>query len=48
MLHRYVSAGAFGRYFLMNENKVGEMITIDVAFSRNQKKWFEKTARKVK
>lgn len=47
MLHRYVSAGAFGRYFLMNENKVGEMITIDVAFSRNQKKWFEKLPEKL-
>jgi D-lactate dehydrogenase len=47
MLHRYVSAGAFGRYFLMNENKVGEMITIDVAFSRNQKNWFEKLPKKL-
>tara|TARA_B100001093_G_scaffold219831_1_gene210800 strand:+ start:849 stop:2543 length:1695 start_codon:yes stop_codon:yes gene_type:complete len=47
MLHRYVSAGAFGRYFLMNKKKVGKMITIDVAFSRNQKNWFEKLPEKL-
>ena len=47
MLHRYVSAGAFGRYFLMNEKKVGKMITIDVAFSRNHKDWFEKLPEKL-
>jgi D-lactate dehydrogenase len=47
MLHRYVSAGAFGRYFLMNEKKVGKMITIDVAFPRNQKNWFEKLPQKL-
>ena len=47
MLHRYVSAGAFGRYFIMNEKKVGKMITIDVAFSKNQKNWFEKLPEKL-
>ena len=47
MLHRYVSAGAFGRYFLINEKKVGKMITIDVAFSRNHKDWFEKLPEKL-
>ena len=47
MLHRYVSAGAFGRYFLMNEKKLGKMITIDVAFSRNHKDWFEKIPEKI-
>ena len=47
MLHRYVSPGAFGRYFLMNKKKVGKMITIDVAFSRNQKNWFEKLPEKL-
>ena len=42
MLHRYVSASAIGRYHNINKNKQGEMLSLDIAFPRNEKNWFEK------
>ena len=40
-LHRFVSASAIGRYHALNNKEVGEMMSLDVAFPRNEKKWFE-------
>ena len=42
MLHRYVSASAIGRYHNINKNNHGEMLSLDIAFPRNEKNWFEK------
>ncbi len=42
ILHRFTAASAYGRYHALNENKLGGMMTIDVAFPRNEKDWFEK------
>ena len=42
MLHRYVSASAIGRYHNLNKSKHGEMLSLDIAFPRNEKNWFEK------
>ena len=41
-LHRYVAASAIGRYHALNENKTGGMLSMDIAFPRNEKDWFEK------
>ena len=41
MLHRYVSASAIGRYQALNKKNIGDMMSLDVAFPRNQKKWLE-------
>ncbi len=41
ILHRFVAAGAIGRYHGLNGSKLGSMMTIDVAFPRNEKEWFE-------
>ncbi len=40
-LHRFVSASAIGRYHALKYKEVGEMMSLDVAFPRNEKKWFE-------
>ena len=42
MLHRYVSASAIGRCHNINKSKHGEMLSLDIAFPRNEKNWFEK------
>jgi D-lactate dehydrogenase len=42
ILHRFVSASAIGRYHALNEKKLGKMMTMDIAFPRNEKDWFEK------
>jgi len=42
LLHRFVAAGAIGRYHAIHEKKLGEMISLDIAFPRNEKDWFEK------
>ena len=42
LLHRFVAAGAIGRYHDIHEEKLGEMISLDIAFPRNEKDWFEK------
>ena len=41
MLHRYVSASAIGRYQALNNKKIGKMMSLDIAFPRNEKKWLE-------
>lgn len=41
ILHRFVAGGAIGRYHTMNSERVGAMMTIDVALRRNEQKWFE-------
>ena len=46
-LHRFVSASAIGRYHSLNINKVGEMMSLDVAFPRNEKYWFEKLPKEI-
>ena len=40
-LHRFVSASAIARYHALNHNEVGGMMSLDVAFPRNEKEWFE-------
>ena len=40
-LHRFVSASAFGRYQTIYEKKIGGAMSLDVAFPRNEKNWFE-------
>ena len=46
-LHRFVSASAIGRYHSLNINKVGEMMSLDVAFPRNEKYWFEQLPKEI-
>ena len=41
-LHRFVSASAFGRYQTIYEESIGGAMSLDVAFPRNEKNWFEK------
>ena len=41
MLHRYVSASAIGRYQALNKKNIGDMMSLDIAFPRNEKKWLE-------
>ena len=42
ILHRFVAASAIGRYQALNENTTGGMLSMDIAFPRNEKDWFEK------
>ena len=42
ILHRFVAASAVGRYHVLNKNKSGAMMSMDIAFPRNEKDWFEK------
>lgn len=42
ILHRFVSASAIGRYHAIHSKKLGAMMTMDIAFPRNEKEWFEK------
>jgi len=46
-LHRFVSASAIGRYHILNSKKHGEMMSLDIAFPRNEKKWFEKLPKEI-
>ncbi len=41
LLHRFVAASAFNRYQVLNEKKLGESISMDIALPRNEKDWFE-------
>lgn len=41
ILHRFVAGGAIGRYHAMKSKELGSVMTIDVAFPRNEKDWFE-------
>ncbi|MGB0665180.1 MAG: D-lactate dehydrogenase [Pontibacterium sp.] len=42
ILHRFVAGGAIGRYHTMNSKRVGAIMTMDIAFPRNELDWFEK------
>ena len=42
LLHRFVAASAFGRYHAIHKNNLGEEMSLDIAFPRNEKNWFEK------
>lgn len=41
ILHRFVAGGAIGRMHAVNKKELGDVMTIDVAFPRNEKEWFE-------
>ena len=41
MLHRYVSAGAFGRYQSLKNKTNNESFSMDIALPRNEVNWFE-------
>ena len=42
LLHRFVAGTAIGRYHAVHKKDVGAMMTMDIAFPRNEKEWFEK------
>ena len=42
ILHRFVAASAIGRYQALNDSSTGGMLSMDIAFPRNEKDWFEK------
>ncbi len=42
ILHRFVAGGAIGRYKALKGDKVGPMMTVDIALRRNEAEWFEK------
>ena len=41
ILHRFVAASALNRYHVINSSKSGGMMSMDIAFPRNEKDWFE-------
>ena len=41
ILHRFVAASALNRYHIVNSSKSGGMMSMDIAFPRNEKDWFE-------
>ena len=41
ILHRFVAASALNRYYAINSSKTGGMMSMDIAFPRNEKDWFE-------
>ncbi|MDG1031946.1 MAG: D-lactate dehydrogenase [Flavobacteriaceae bacterium] len=47
MLHRYVSASAIGRYQALNKKNIGEMMSLDIAFPRNEKNWLENLPKEI-
>ena len=42
ILHRFVAGSAIGRYHAIHKETVGAMLTMDIAFPRNEKEWFER------
>ena len=42
LLHRFVAGTAIGRYHAVHEKEVGAVMTMDIAFPRNEREWFEK------
>ena len=42
LLHRFVAGSAIGRYHAVHQKKVGAMMTMDIAFPRNEREWFER------
>ena len=47
ILHRFVAASALNRYHAINSSKTGEMMSMDIAFPRNEKDWFEKLPQEI-
>ena len=41
ILHRFVAASALGRYYSINQRNIGSMLSLDIAFPRNELDWFE-------
>ena len=41
ILHRFVAASALGRYHSINKKYTGSMLSLDIAFPRNELDWFE-------
>ena len=41
ILHRFVAASALGRYHSINQKNIGSMLSLDIAFPRNELDWFE-------
>ena len=41
ILHRFVAASALGRYHSIYKNDIGPMLSLDIAFPRNELDWFE-------
>lgn len=41
LLHRFVAASAIGRYHALNQSKLGDMMSMDIALPRNETDWFE-------
>ena len=42
ILHRFVAGTTIGRFHAINRKRLGEMMTMDIAFPRNERQWFEK------
>ena len=47
ILHRFTAASAFGRYSAINEDKIGGTMSMDIAFPRNEKNWFEVLSKEI-
>ena len=47
LLHRFVAASSLPRYQIMNQSKLGEMMSLDIAFPRNEINWFEKLPKEI-
>ena len=41
ILHRFVAASALGRYHSIYKKDIGTMLSLDIAFPRNELDWFE-------
>ena len=42
MLHRFVAGTTIGRFHAVHRKRLGGMMTMDIAFPRNEREWFEK------
>ena len=42
ILHRFVAGTTIGRFHAVNRKRLGGMMTMDIAFPRNERQWFEK------
>lgn len=47
ILHRFVSGSAIGRMHAVNRSEYGDMMTMDIAFPRNELKWFEELPKEI-
>lgn len=47
ILHRFVAGGAIGRLHAMRAKELGSVMTIDVAFPRNERDWFERLPKEI-